>query len=174
MQDDTGTLTRSRPAMILIATGSAMFVLGLTVSAIFAPEWRPLHVLQALIYVAVVALAWRGSAWGFGAGLFVAAFWNWLGVVATTAARDGIAEVVNVAKTGSVQRPDLLLSLFAFAGHILIMIGCAIGFARLPPDRRAWARFVAGGVAGLAYLLAIVFIFGPPAAIQLMRGVFGR
>lgn len=174
MHDGSATMTRSRLATILIVLGAVMFVIGLTVSAAFAPEWRRLHVLQALIYVAIVALAWRNSAWGFGVGLVVAGFWNWLSTFATTATHDGIAELMSVVKTGSVHRPDLLLSLFAFTGHILIMLGCAIGFARLRPGRREWVQLIAGGAASLVYLFAIVFAFGPPAAIQLMRSVFGR
>ncbi len=168
------TATRSRWATIPIVVGSVMFVLGLTVSALFAPEWRPLHVLQALIYVAIVALALRNSPWGFGAGMFVAAFWNWLSTFATTATRDGIAELVNVVQSGTVHRPDLLLSLVAFLGHLLVMLGCAVGVVRVRRDRRVWAKFVAGGVLALAYLLTIVFALGPPAAVRLMRGAFGR
>jgi hypothetical protein len=60
-----------------------MFVLGFTIAAVFAPEWRVLHVLQAIIYVAVVAMARRKSAWGFGAGLAVAVFWNALSAFVT-------------------------------------------------------------------------------------------
>jgi hypothetical protein len=101
-----------------------MFVLGLAVSAIFAPEWRVLHVLQSLIYVAVIALARRRSAWGFGAGL-------------------------------------------------LIIVGCAIGFSRPRPRAPEWRHFAGGGIACVGYLLAIVFAFGPPQAVQLMRRAFG-
>lgn len=162
-----------RGVSALIASGSALFVFGLAVSAAFAPEWRVLHVFQALIYVALIALARRRSAWGFGAGLFIALFWNSLGIVATTATRDGMNEVVNIIRTGHVQRPDLLLTLLATLGHVLIIIGCVIGMMRLQPKPREWGQFVAGGVIGLAYLLAIVFAFGPPQAIQLMRHLLG-
>jgi len=164
---------RGRGVTALIASGSAMFVFGLAVSAAFAPEWRVLHVLQALIYVVLIALARRRSAWGFGAGLFVALFWNSLGIVATRATLDGMNEVMSVVRTGHVQRPDLLLTLLATLGHVLIIIGCVIGIMRLQPKRREWAQFLAGGVIGLGYLLAIVFAFGPPQAIELMRHVFG-
>lgn len=74
----------------LVATGSGMFVFGLAVSAAFAAEWRLLHVLQAMIYVVLVTLARRKSAWGFGAGFFVALFWNSLSLRVTTVRDNGV------------------------------------------------------------------------------------
>jgi hypothetical protein len=164
---------RSRAVGALIVAGSAMFVFGLAVSAAFAAEWRVLHFFQALIYVALVMLARRNSPRGFGIGLFVAGFWNALSLFTTTATRDGIVELARAMSTGKVERPDLLLNLFAFAGHTLIMIGCVIGFLRLRPGRREWSELVIAGLAGFAYLLAIVFAFGPPQAVQLIRHAFG-
>jgi hypothetical protein len=149
-----------------------MFVFGLAISAAFAPEWRVLHVLQALIYVALVATTRRKSALGFGAGLAVAAFWNALSVV-TGAARDGIQELGTLARTGHTQHPDVLLSLFAACGHVLIIIGCVVGFIRIRPIARQWAQLLVGGVVALGYLIAIVFIFGPPQAVALMKHIFG-
>jgi hypothetical protein len=119
-----------------IAVGAGMFVFGLAISAAFAPEWRVLHVFQALIYVAVVAMTRRMIAEGFGAGLSVALFWNALSVFATSAARDGIRELVTLARTGHTQHADVLLSLFAFCGHVLIIVGCIVGFIRIRPIAR--------------------------------------
>lgn len=48
--------------------GAGLFLLALVVSAILVPDLRVLHSLQALIYVAVIVLARRNSAWGYGAG----------------------------------------------------------------------------------------------------------
>ena len=83
-----------------IAIGSSMFVLGLIISAVFVPELRVLHFLQALIYVAVVALVWLKSAMGFGAGLAVPMFWNALSVFVTGDARDSLRELRTRARTG--------------------------------------------------------------------------
>lgn len=156
-----------------IAVGSGMFVVGLAISAMFVPELRVLHFLQALIYVAVVTLAWRKSAMGFGAGVAVAMFWNALSVFVTGDARDGLHELGTLARTGHTDHPDVLLSQFAFCGHLLIIIGCAVGFIRIKPCARQWAELLIGGVIVLGYLIAIVFAFGPPQAVQLMKHVFG-
>lgn len=150
-----------------------MFVLGLTIAAVFAPEWRVLHVLQALIYVVVVAMTRRKSTMGFGAGLSVPLFWNALSVFVTGDTRDGLRELWTLARTGQTQHPDVLVSLFAFCGHLLIIIGCTVGFIRIKPAARQWVQFLVGGVIALAYLIAIVFVFGPPQAVELLKRVFG-
>jgi len=150
-----------------------MFVFGLTISALFAPEWRVLHVFQALIYVAVVTMTRRKMAVGFGAGLSVPLFWNALSIFVMGAARDGRKELATVVRTGHTQHPDVLLSLFAGCGHVLIIIGCIAGFIRLRPSAGQWGQLLVGGVVALSYLIAIVFIFGPPQGVELMKHVFG-
>jgi hypothetical protein len=47
----------------------------------FDPTVRVLHPFQALIYVAIIYLARRRSAYGFGAGCIMAAFWNYIFLV---------------------------------------------------------------------------------------------
>ena len=155
----------------MIAIGSAMFVFGLAVSAAFAPEWRVLHLLQAFIYVSVVVLTRRKNPAGFGAGLAVAVFWNTL--LLTTAPHDILQELRTLVLTGRPQRPDLLLSLFAGCGHLLIILACVFGFGRIRPTARQWVTLGIGSVVALTYLLAIVFIVGPPQAVALMKHTFG-
>jgi hypothetical protein len=158
-------------ACILI--GSGIFVFGLVVSAVFAPEWRVLHALQALIYVAVVMLTRRKSAYGFGAGVSVAVFWNSIGIFYSTLFLDGVEDLWATIRTGSAPRPDLLLQLLAFGGHILIIVACLVGFFRTRPGKRQWGQFVAGGSLVIGYLVVIVFSAGPPSAVALFRRVFG-
>src|SRR5262245_32597722 len=69
--------TRAGPAWIRwsIIVGAVLFVFALLVSAVFEPKIRILHTLQALIYFALIALTRRNSAWGYGAGYIISAFW---------------------------------------------------------------------------------------------------
>jgi hypothetical protein len=120
----------------LILVGSAIFVLGLTVSAIFAREWRVLHFFQALIYVAIVVLTWRKRPVGFGAGLGVGLFWDVLFV--KVAGHDVVQELASFFRTGQAPHASLLLSLFAALGHLLIIIACVMGLIRLRPAARPW------------------------------------
>jgi hypothetical protein len=156
-----------------ILLGSGVVVIGLVVSAVFAPEWRILHALQGLIYVALVVLTRRKSAWGFGAGVTVAAFWDSLVLFATPVLREGASDLAAAIQTGSMPRPDLLLQLLAFGGHILIIIACLGGFVSTRPGARQWGQFITGGVLVTCYFVAIVFTTGPEQATGLFRRVFG-
>jgi hypothetical protein len=154
-----------------ILIGSGIFVFGLVVSAVFAPEWRALHALQALIYVAIVVLTRRQSAFGFGAGVGVAAFWNSLGIFATRLVWQGVQELWATIRNGSVPRPDILLQELAFGGHILIIIACLVGFFRIRPGARQWGQFAAGAGSVIGYLFTIVFAVGPPSSVTLFRQI---
>ena len=52
----------SSSARVWIPIGAGLFLVALAVSAVAVPELRPLHFLQALIYVAVVIDSIRGGA----------------------------------------------------------------------------------------------------------------
>jgi hypothetical protein len=67
MNRDSATLDLGNARVDSIA--AALFNVALIVSAVVLPELRLLHVLQALIYVAIVILARRNSMWRLGAGL---------------------------------------------------------------------------------------------------------
>src|SRR5215475_14165232 len=63
---------------VWIYLGATLFLVALLVSAIVVPELRLLHLMQALIYVAVIVLARRNSPWGFGAGFAISIVWTGL------------------------------------------------------------------------------------------------
>jgi hypothetical protein len=156
-----------------ILVGSLIFVFALTVSAFFEPQWRVLHFLQALPYVAVVVFTRRRSAWGFGAGVLTAVFWNILVLLRSPVGPEGIQAIESLLRTGQVQRPDVLLQLFAAAGHFLIILACLVGFFRLRPAPRHWGQFAAGGALAIGYLLVMAFTMGPPEAAQHIRQALG-
>jgi hypothetical protein len=66
----------SRWPLAAIQAGAGLFIVALVISVLFDPAIWLLHTLQALIYVAVIVLARRNSAWGFGAGFTIALLWN--------------------------------------------------------------------------------------------------
>ena len=113
-----------------ILVGAGLFICALVVSAIFDPSIRVLHALQALIYVAVIILTRRGSSWGFGAGCFIAAFWNYTNLFVTTFIRAGLGQLMTYRPTGQLHRPDLVVAVIAAAGHFLMIV-----VAALEPDR---------------------------------------
>jgi hypothetical protein len=156
-----------------ILVGSVMFLCALAVSAIFLPQWRVLHVLQALPYVAIIALTRRKSAWGFGAGVFTATFWNVLVLFRSPVGPQATQAIENLFRAGQAQRPDVLLQLFGACGHVLIIAACLVGFFRTRPAARQWSQFAAGGVLTIGYFLAMAFTVGPPEAAQHIRQALG-
>ena len=165
---------RAEPSWIsrLIVLGSGLFILALFVSAVFEPRIRVLHALQALIYLAVIALTRRSSAWGYGAGCMISAFWNYLNLFVTNFIQAGLEQVLTLLHSGQLKRPDLALSLIAAGGHFLLIGACSTGFLRSRPRAREWAQFVCGGVLALAYF-AIIIVTTGPEYIVLLKRAFG-
>jgi hypothetical protein len=156
---------------VSILVGAGFFILALLVSAIFDPTIRLLHALQALIYIAVIVLARRSSAWGFGAGFTISLFWNYTNLFVTTFIAAGFRQLSVLLHTGRIERPDLLIALVAGGGHMLLLAACLAGFLRLRPGRRHWAQFVAGGLAAVLYFVAIIITTGPQY-VPLLKRVF--
>jgi len=169
--DDTGSRT-SRLEWLIVGS-CLVFIFILALSAAFDPSIRVLHAFQALIYVAVVILALRQSAWGYGAGCIIAAFWNWTNIVHTTFITNGLRELAHALQTGRVSKPDQLIAVVAAAAHFALIGSCLIGYFRIKP-RRSWepVKFLAGGLIAVGYFAGIIIVFGPQY-IPLLRRVFG-
>lgn len=133
----------------------------LTVSAIFVPALRLLHVFQALIYVAVIVLTRRASAWGFGIGVFIATAWNGLQFFLSHLIQAGAEQLWLLMRTGAVSRPDTLMVAVGGGAHCVLIVGCFAGFIQLRPGMPQWSRFVAGGLLALAYFGLIVALLLP-------------
>lgn len=158
-------------ALVAIQAGAGFFIFALVVSAIFDPTIRVLHTLQALIYVAVIVLARRGSAWGYGAGFTIAMFWNYTNLFVTTFIAAGLHQLGMLLQTGRLGRPDLLIALFAAFGHVLMIVGCLAGLLRLRPKLRQGVEFIAGGILAVAYFAIIILTTGTQY-IPLLKRVF--
>lgn len=155
-----------------VVIGAGLFIFALGLSAFFEPRIRVLHTLQAFIYVAVVVLARRNSSWGFGAGFFISAFWNYINLFVTTFIRAGVEQLFGFFQTGQITRPDLALSLIAATGHFLLIAACLAGFLRTRPQARQWAQFMGGGILAIGYFILIIVTTGPQY-IPLLRRMFG-
>ena len=145
---------------IWIAVGAALFVVALVGSALVVPELRPLHALQALIYVAVVVLARRDSPWGLGAGTTVAVAWNALNVLITHLAQQGVAAVWALLSTGKADRIDTMMVALGTLAHFALIAGC-LAAMREVSARRRWWKFAGGGAIALAYFALIIAVAAP-------------
>ena len=144
-----------------IPVGAGLFIFALAGSAIVVPQLRLLHFFQALIYVAVIVLARRNSAWGFGAGVTVATFWNCLSLFVTHLIQAGAGQFWSLVHTGHVDRPDTLMVFVGGMAHFLLIVACIAGFLQTQPRLKQWAKFFGGGLVALAYLGLIVVTTAP-------------
>jgi hypothetical protein len=155
-----------------ILLGSGFFIVALILSAVFDPEIRVLHALQTLIYLAVIVLTRRDSPWGFGAGAWIAIFWNYTNLFVTAFITEGLQELWSLVQTGQLNRPDLLIAVVAAGGHFLMIAACLAGFVRTRPGTRQWIQLFAGGMAAIAYFVVIIATTGPQY-LELVNQVFG-
>ncbi len=125
------------------------------------PQLRLLHLLQALIYVAIVILTRRNSPWGFGAGVIVPTAWNCLGLFITHLIQAGAGQLWLLLRTGHVTRPDTLAVLLGSIAHFLLITACIAGFVQLRPGKKHWLQFFGGGLLAMAYFALIIFTTAP-------------
>lgn len=134
----------------LIAVGATLFILSLAVSAVFVPPIRALHVVQSLMYVAVILLAFRHNRWGYFLGASIAGFWNLTAL---------FGSVLFVELLAAPSRPDLALQGLAWLANLIIVIGSILGYRRLAPAPNDASRF------GLAFGASIAFLVAATAAL---------
>ena len=151
----------SRWIRLSIPLGAGLFIAALALSAALIPQLRLPHLLQALIYVAVIVLTRRNSPWGFGAGVIVPIAWNCLGLFITHLIQAGAGQLWLLVRTGHVDRPDTLAVLLGGLAHFLLIIACIAGFLQLRPARKQWAQFFAGGLLAMAYFALIIVTTAP-------------
>jgi hypothetical protein len=153
--------TRELATRLWIPVGSALFVAALIVSAWALPQLRLLHFLQALIYVAIVILAQRKSAWGFGAGATVAVAWNSLNLFVTHNMEVGAVAFWHLLHTGQVQALVPMMVALGGVGHFILLAACLAAIFDRKPEQHKWWKFIGGGAVCIAYLALIVVIASP-------------
>ena len=151
----------SRWIRVCIPIGAGLFILALLFSAILLPQFRLLHIFQALIYVAILLITRRNSPWGFGAGVVVPTAWNCLSLFITHLMQAGAAQLWSLLRTGHVSQPDALAVLLGGVAHFLLIAACIGGFLQLRPRLRQWGEFFGGGLAAMAYFALIIITMAP-------------
>jgi hypothetical protein len=156
-----GSVSQSSATRVWIPIGAGLFLVALAVSAVAVPELRPLHFLQALIYVAVVILARRNSVWGFGAGVTIGVVWNSLNLFVTHLMQAGAVAFWFFVHTGQVRRPETMMVTLGGIGHFILIVACLAALFHQTTEDRKWWKFVGGGALVLGYFALIVAIARP-------------
>jgi hypothetical protein len=146
---------------VWIPIGAGLFLAALAVSAVAIPALRPLHFLQALIYVALVILARRNNVFALGAGFTIAVAWNCLEFFGPHLMQAGAVMFWSFLHTGQVQHLETMMVPIGGIGHCILMIACLAPLFRQRIDTNKWWKFIAGGVLVLAYFALIVTIARP-------------
>jgi hypothetical protein len=155
-------ITGMSSTRVWIPIGAALFVIALAASALVVPALRLLHLLQALIYVAIVILARRNSVWGLGAGATIAVVWNSFNLFVTHLIQAGTVEFCSFLRTGRAERIDTMFVPLGGIAHFILIIAClAALFDPKTNTNNKWWKFVGGGVIALGYLALIVVIAAP-------------
>jgi hypothetical protein len=146
---------------VWIPLGAGLMIVALAGSAAVVPQLRLLHLFQALIYVAVILLARRNLAWGFGAAIVIAAVWNSLNLFVTHLMQAGWRELLTLLRTGELRRPDTLMVFVGGIGHFILIAASVVAFCQLRRGKQEWLQFVGGGVLVFAYFALIVATMRP-------------
>ncbi|HEY3950272.1 hypothetical protein [Phenylobacterium sp.] len=145
-----------------LIAGAAGFILVLAVSAAFDRTIIVLHIFQALMYLAVIALVSRRNRWGYFLAVAIAGFWNYTNLFVTNFFVSGLRALEHLLTTGQLVHADQLVAVAAVFFH-LVMI--AAGVARIvQTSRKALADlgvFLFALVASTAYFAACMALFQP-------------
>jgi hypothetical protein len=145
---------------IWIPIGAALFLVALLVSALVVPQLRLLHLLQALIYVAIVILARRNSVFALGSGVTIAVAWNCLNLFVTHLMQAGAVAFWSVLHTGQIRRLDTMMVTLGGIGHFVLIIACLAALIQTRESKKWW-KFLVGGLITLGYFALIVAIARP-------------
>src|SRR5262249_27539943 len=141
---NSGAAVRSTWTSVWIPLGAVLFLTALAVSALVVPELRLLHVLQALIYVAVLGLARPGNVWGLGGGATIAIAWNSLNLFVTHLMQAGAFAFRDFIQTGQLRRVDTMMVTLGGIGHFVLIVAC-IGAVREQETTKKYWKFLGGG-----------------------------
>ena len=155
-----------------IVASCLLFIFALAVSAYLEPAIRVLHTFQTFIYLAVIAGALRHEKWAYGAGISIAAFWNYVNLFVNTFIRNGVETLGVIISGGHVANPGTIIAIPAALGHFGMIAFCVWAYLRLRNKHLTDVGILLGsGAVAIGYFALIIAIFGPQY-LPLFRKVF--
>jgi hypothetical protein len=140
-----------------ISLSASLFVVVLFVSAYFDHSIRVLHVFEAIPFIVAPWLCQRNSKTGYMLAFACGTFWIWTAGFLTSFIRNGFERVIMLLKTGTVDRPDILLAIPGFIGTFGLVVFSLIGYRQL--ENKRWSDFLQLLVMIVSVFLFFVLIF---------------
>jgi hypothetical protein len=146
----------------LIYVSAAVFIAILQLTGWMEPSIRSLHMLQTLIYVAVIVLCARRSVIGYGAGIGIATFWNIGNLFVTTFISNGWTVLIHLIHAGSDPHAELIVAPIAAAAHFVLIGSCLAAFL-LRTSKRPYdvVVLVASALGAIFAFFLMIKVFGP-------------
>lgn len=146
----------------LILIGGCLFVLVLALSAYWESDIRWLHFFQAWMYIAAMALSYRGNRWGHFIGVSAAGLWDYTNIFVTTFFVNGVQQLAQWVETGHLARPEILIAVPAWFSNLLVIVGCVWAYLRLPVKRQGdIVRFLVAFSLTTSFFAADMALFQP-------------
>lgn len=146
----------------------------LAIAAYWDPTIRVLHTFEAIPYVVAGVLCLRRRTSGYALAVASGAFWLWTASFLTTFVRNGFERVAMLARTGHVDRVDVLIAAPAaiFAGGLAVCGAAA--YVRHSPKRPRDVLIFLGCFAGIAVFFVSMFALFAPKYLGMFRVLWAR
>jgi hypothetical protein len=159
---------------VAAAACSLMFVVVLAIAAYWDSTIRMLHVFESLPYLIAAVLCLRQSKLGYALGIVSGAFWLWMAGFLTTFVRHGFERLDILLRTGSIDRPDILIAVPAAVATTGLLVLSGVGYARL--RNKSWrdvTPFAGATVSVPAFFIGIFAAFAPQY-LAMFKGILYR
>jgi len=102
------------------------------------------------------------NAWGYFIGFSAAGLWSYANVFVTTFFFNRLQQLSQWARTGHLERPDLLIAVPAWFSNLFVVTGCLWGYSSLPTKSlRDAGRFVVTFVLTTGFFALDMAFFQP-------------
>lgn len=151
-----------------------VFIVVLAVAAYRDQTIRTLHVFESLPYLVAAVLCLRQSKLGYALGIVSGAFWLWMAGFLTTLVRNGFERLDILVRTGSSDRPDVLIAAPAAVAMTGLVPSSGVGDVRLRNrSRRDVTPFAAAIVSVPVFFLDIFTAFAAQY-LAMFKGIVNR
>jgi hypothetical protein len=153
---------RASKLAVAVAVCAGFFVAILAIAAYFDASIRVLHVFEALPYLLAAALCLRRNKFGYALAAASGGFWLWTAGCLTSFVRNGFKRVAMLARTGAVDRVDILIAVPAALATGSLVVFSLLGYLRLPDKSwRDLALLLAASILVPVFFIAIFYAFAP-------------